>query len=120
MNKILNRFGLGFGLLALVIAGPLFLFLVTGTSLPLYLSWVVALSGATFVTFMVDKVNASRRGSFRAPEMLLHLLTLLGGFPGAWAGMVFGRHKTKHPVFWGVLGVSTVLHVGLIIWIYLL
>jgi uncharacterized membrane protein YsdA (DUF1294 family) len=52
----------------------------------------------------------------RAPEKLLHLLALLGGFPGGWAGMLLFRHKInrrEHRAIWFFLALGTVLHAGL-------
>jgi uncharacterized membrane protein YsdA (DUF1294 family) len=47
------------------------------------------------------------------PENLLHLLALLGGFPGAWAGMLLFHHKTnfrKQTAIWFFLILATLGH----------
>lgn len=45
-----------------------------------------------------DKVRA-RQGKRRTPEKSLWLAALVGGGPGAAAGMNIFRHKTKHAAF---------------------
>lgn len=45
---------------------------------------------------------AARRGARRVPESRLLLLGLLGGAPGALAGMLLFRHKTRQFRFWAV------------------
>jgi uncharacterized membrane protein YsdA (DUF1294 family) len=53
------------------------------------------------------------------PEIVLHGLALLGGFPGGWLGRAVFRHKTRKPAFIVVLIVSTVVHVAVIYWLFL-
>ena len=62
------------------------------------LLWVLALSLADFCLMGVDKRRA-RRGAWRVPEKTFFLLGLLGGAPGAVAGMWTFRHKTRHWYF---------------------
>jgi uncharacterized membrane protein YsdA (DUF1294 family) len=76
---------------------------------------VAAWSGAAFVLYLVDKVQALRRGP-RVPENVLHRLALAGGFPGAWAGMLAFRHKVRHRPFWLWLSAATALHACLVWW----
>lgn len=60
-------------------------------------------SAVSFALYGLDKA-AAVRGARRVPEATLHLLALLGGWPGALAGQLAFRHKTrKQPfrtVFW--------------------
>lgn len=58
---------------------------------------------------------AARRGARRVPEARLLLLGLLGGAPGALAGMLLFRHKTRQPRFWCVnlLGLTWLLAVAI-------
>ncbi|MCO8123780.1 DUF1294 domain-containing protein [Stieleria sp. TO1_6] len=39
--------------------------------------------------------SAARNGRWRTSEATLHLVELLGGWPGALVGQEFFRHKTK-------------------------
>lgn len=77
-----------------------------GHALLAYLGLVAVMSLWTFVAYGFDKRRAARGGR-RVPEQTLHLLALVGGWPGAFAGQRFFRHKTsKLPflvVFWAVV-----------------
>ncbi len=65
----------------------------------------------TFFVYGIDK-RAARRGRRRTPEATLHLLELLGGFPGAMVAQRVFRHKRGKVsyliVFWLIVG----LHVA--------
>lgn len=61
----------------------------------LVVGWVILLSLIAFVLMGVDKERARRR-AWRVPERTFFLLALLGGCPGAIAGMWLFRHKTRH------------------------
>lgn len=71
----------------------------------------VVLSVVLFALYGVDKA-AARKGSWRTPENTLHLLALLGGWPGALVAMRVFRHKTKkqpfRTVFWCTVVVNGV------------
>jgi uncharacterized membrane protein YsdA (DUF1294 family) len=82
--------------------------------LPLW--WLIA-GIVTFAYYGYDKAQA-RRGGWRVPESILHLLALAGGFLGGWAGMYAFRHKTREPIFKVVLGLATVLQLGLAFWLW--
>ncbi len=56
---------------------------------------VAALCLVSMITFAVyarDKRRA-RRGDWRIPEFNMHVLELLGGWPGAWVAQPYFRHK---------------------------
>ena len=76
----------------------------------LVLVWYAGVSAVTFVAYGVDK-RRSTRGTWRFPERRLHVLELLGGWPGGLAGQAVFRHKRRKlgylMVFWGIV----VLHV---------
>lgn len=61
------------------------------------------LSLITYVLYALDK-SAARGRRHRVPERTLHLLSLLGGWPGALLAQHMLRHKTAKPrflfVFW--------------------
>ena len=83
-----------------------------------YLIGNLATGVATFILYGIDKAQAKAfqgNAKNRVPENLLHLLALVGGYIGGWAGMFIFWHKVRKPVFWVVLTVSTVLHVGLML-----
>ncbi len=66
------------------------------------LLYILAINVVTFFYFGLDKLQA-QLGNSRTPEKLLWFLALLGGTPGALAGMHFFRHKTKKISFQLVL-----------------
>lgn len=75
-----------------------------------------ALSAVAFVLYGLDKA-AAERGARRTPEITLHLVSLLGGWPGALLGQRTFRHKTrKQPfraVFWGTVVINCLGLAGL-------
>lgn len=73
--------------------------------------------GASFVTFLVyahDK-SAARRNAWRTSEMVLHLLALACGWPGALLAQQFLRHKSIkeefRSVFWGTVALNVIAFV---------
>ncbi len=63
----------------------------------------LAVSALTFWMYARDKRRA-QAGEWRVPEAELHLLELAGGWPGAWLGQRWLRHKSSkgsyQVVFW--------------------
>lgn len=85
--------------------------------LPLWLPLVyVAMSVLTFFVYRADKRQAQSE-RWRVPEVRLHLLSLLGGWPGALVGMWAFRHKTRKASFLLVFSATVLAHVA--IWAYL-
>lgn len=60
--------------------------------------FLAILSTVTLAAYGWDKL-AARRGARRISEATLHLLALCGGWPGALAGQLLFRHKTRKPSF---------------------
>lgn len=65
----------------------------------------------TYGIYALDK-NAARRQRPRVPERLLHLLALLGGWPGALIAQQRLRHKTRKPAFQIVFWLTVLLHLA--------
>ena len=61
---------------------------------PWLLGWVLLSSLIAFVAHGRDK-RAARLGRRRTPERTLHLLELIGGWPGALVAMTVFHHKTR-------------------------
>ncbi len=78
-----------------------------------YVAAVAVTSLMTFAAYGLDKRRARRQGR-RIPERTLHLLALLGGWPGALAGQRVFRHKTQKLGFRVVFWLVVVLHVGVV------
>ena len=106
-----QRFGLLTVVLILVVGSAVYASVNTQWSA--YLAWIATLSIVTFVWYGYDKGQSKRDGQ-RVPESILHLLALLGGFPGAWLGRWIFRHKTHKGFFILVLVASTILHLFLV------
>jgi len=106
----------GFGVAAVLATAGLYWWLYQATTWNPYWIWIAALSLTTGVMFLLDKL-LSKTAETRIPELILHLFTLAGGFPGQLLGRVVARHKTnfrKHPSFAIVFIASLVIHVLLI------
>jgi len=80
-------------------------------------SWIIGVSLASFGTYGYDKSIAGR-GVTRVPEVVLHLLTAVGGTIGSFAGMQIFRHKTQKKsfqlVFWAIVVIQIVVIVLLL------
>lgn len=82
-------------------------------AIPLYVLLVVVMSLVTLVAYWLDKRRAAN-GSRRIPERTLHLLSVLGGWPGALIGQQQFRHKTQKLSFRIVFWLTVLLHVGIV------
>lgn len=72
---------------------------------------VALASVASFVAYAWDKRQARLR-RWRIAENRLHLLALLGGWPGAWLARRVLRHKTVKPAFRRVFWLTAALHLA--------
>lgn len=84
--------------------------LVYAGKLPLaVLEVYLAASLIAFAAYSWDK-SAARNQQWRIPENILHLLALIGGWPGALLAQQRLRHKTKKMpflvVFWGTMALN--------------
>lgn len=107
-----------YGILSIILVFAAYYVIIGLTGFGRYFTGNLALSAALFVLYGLDKLEAKRRGREarnRVPENLLHLLALLGGYLGGWAGMFIFWHKIRKPLFPIVLAASTVLHIGLML-----
>lgn len=86
--------------------------------LPFYVAWLFSLGLTTLIFFWADKQLAKvKQVAIRVPEHTLNLLTVAGGFAGAWIARGLFRHKTdirKHQAMFVVLILSTLVHCALI------
>jgi uncharacterized membrane protein YsdA (DUF1294 family) len=63
----------------------------------LEMSWLGLYYGASLITYGIyarDKA-AAQNSDRRTPELTLHLLSLVGGWPGALIAQALLRHKTR-------------------------
>lgn len=67
------------------------------------------LSVVALVLYRADK-RAAQRGAWRTRESTLHVVALLGGWPGALAARRLFRHKTRKQPFVAVLWLTVAAH----------
>lgn len=73
-----------------------------------------ALSTALFLVYGMDKW-AAKRGGARVAEFSLHLVALMGGWPGALLGQQIFRHKTAKPLFLRLTWAMAALNIALLL-----
>ena len=104
----------GPGLLLAVVVALGFLSAVAGLAvLDLVPAWVlvvdVVASVAAVASYGIDK-RAAGQGRWRTPERWLHLVALVGGWPGAYVAQKALRHKTRKQPFRTVFWCTAVLN----------
>jgi uncharacterized membrane protein YsdA (DUF1294 family)/cold shock CspA family protein len=97
-------------LLLLLLAPGRALWVLSGTVPFRYLAgYVAVIAGLTYAAYAWDKHRARTKG-WREPESLLHLLELLGGWPGAFVAQCRLRHKRTKVRFQIVFWLIVALH----------
>lgn len=67
-----------------------------------FILYFILMNGLGFGIMGYDKKRAKKK-AWRVPEKRLFGIAALGGAIGAWLGMRWFRHKTKHMAFvWGI------------------
>ena len=112
-NKRNDTFSILLSVSCLVIVSML---AVTGEiPLPL-LAIYLGCSIITFAAYAMDK-SAAKRDAWRTSESTLHLLSLLGGWPGAIFAQQKLRHKSKKQSFRFVFWITVILNCGVFAWL---
>lgn len=97
-----------------VLLGFAALYVVVGTYWPVS-PWIGVLyavsSAVTFLVYARDKA-AARAGRWRTKESTLHLLAVIGGWPGAIAAQRLLHHKNRKTSFQGVFWATVVVNVA--------
>ena len=88
------------------------------TVLIIILIWLGIMGIITFAAYGHDKRLAIKHKR-RTPEKALFRLDLLGGCIGGWLGMFFFHHKTRHPSFYIVQLIGSVLWGGVLVFVYI-
>ncbi|WP_418125582.1 DUF1294 domain-containing protein [Variovorax sp. 160MFSha2.1] len=83
----------------------------TGRIPPIALGVLLLLSLLTFFVYGFDK-NAAQAGRWRTEENTLHLLSLAGGWPGAWIAQRLFRHKVSKTNFMAVYWATVLAHLA--------
>jgi uncharacterized membrane protein YsdA (DUF1294 family) len=80
------------------------------------IAWYAIFSLTTYVVYAIDK-RAARKGRWRVPEAHLHLLALLGGWPGALIAQQTLRHKSVKRSFRFVCWITVMLNMVGLVWL---
>jgi uncharacterized membrane protein YsdA (DUF1294 family)/cold shock CspA family protein len=75
------------------------------------------LSVITFLAYAIDK-SAAKNDRWRTSESTLHLLALIGGWPGAAAAQNLLRHKSRKHEFREIFWITIVLNLGALVWLH--
>jgi uncharacterized membrane protein YsdA (DUF1294 family)/cold shock CspA family protein len=76
----------------------------------------VVMSGVALFMYGFDK-SAAQRGRRRTPENSLHIVALLGGWPGALLAQDLFRHKSSKAEFQAVFWTTVVVNCGALVWL---
>ena len=81
---------------------------------------LLVLSLLTFCVYWHDK-RAAQKGRWRTAEDTLHLLSLLGGWPGACLAHRVLRHKSRklafRVIYWATMATHCALLLGWLFWL---
>lgn len=80
---------------------------------------IAALSLITLVVYYLDKKAASRN-TRRIPETTLHVLSILGGWPGALLAQRVFRHKSGKAGFQLMFWMTVIANVSVFAWLWML
>jgi uncharacterized membrane protein YsdA (DUF1294 family) len=78
----------------------------------------LAASGASVIAYGVDK-SAAQSGRWRIAETTLHVLGLIGGWPGALIAQRMFHHKSRKASFQAVFLATVALNCGALLWYWL-
>ncbi len=70
----------------------------------------------TFGVYAVDK-SASKRRARRTPERTLHILGVMGGWPGALCARHWLRHKSTKRAFVRTFWITVTINVTVLVWL---
>ncbi|MUK44256.1 DUF1294 domain-containing protein [Aliivibrio fischeri] len=83
----------------------------------MFLVLYLGMSLLTYAMYAVDK-NAAKKGNWRTPENTLHVLSLLGGWPGALFAQNQFRHKSKKQPFKTILWITIFVNISAFAWTF--
>jgi uncharacterized membrane protein YsdA (DUF1294 family) len=95
------------------VAGAVFLGQLPFAVLGLYL----VASAVAFLVYARDK-SAAKKDQWRTNESTLHVLSLIGGWPGAFVAQKLLRHKSKKQSFRIVFWTTVVLNCIGLVWLF--
>ena len=74
-------------------------------------------SSAALIAYAIDK-SAAVHNRRRISEKTLHILALVGGWPGALAAQKLLRHKTVKQPFRRIFYITVVVNMGMLLWAF--
>jgi uncharacterized membrane protein YsdA (DUF1294 family)/cold shock CspA family protein len=77
----------------------------------------LATSLITFVAYAIDK-SAAKSGRWRTKESTLHLLSIIGGWPGAYFAQKKLRHKSNKREFKSIYWLTVFVNLGGFFWLH--
>lgn len=109
-----NAFGQSFILIFYVV---LLVSIYSGKLPLIFAGLYVLLSLVTFIAYAIDK-SAAQNGRWRTQESTLHILSLIGGWPGAFFAQNKLRHKSSKKEFKRIYNATVLLNLGTLIWFH--
>jgi uncharacterized membrane protein YsdA (DUF1294 family)/cold shock CspA family protein len=110
-----------YGGLPSVMAAGFLLFVVCAvlvSAIPVHILLLyLIVSTATFGAYALDK-SAAKRGAWRTSESTLHLLALVGGWPGALIAQNRLRHKSRKQSFRAVFWATVAINCSALVWLF--
>jgi uncharacterized membrane protein YsdA (DUF1294 family) len=88
-----------------------------GTLPPAVPAVYLVASMATIIAYRADKF-AAQTGAWRTPERTLHVLALMGGWPGALVAQRVLRHKSRKPFFQVAFWATVALNCAVLVWFW--
>jgi uncharacterized membrane protein YsdA (DUF1294 family) len=76
----------------------------------------LVLSLITLLVYFLDK-SAAKNKQWRISENTLHILALLGGWPGALLAQQLLRHKSKKVAFQRIFWLTFFVNCALLVWL---
>ena len=77
----------------------------------------VLMSCGSYIAYVLDKASAGKNLQ-RVPEATLHMMDMLGGWPGGLIGQQQMRHKTAKASFRVTFWITVMLNLGLFAWLW--
>ena len=71
----------------------------------------------TYIVYAMDK-SAAREKRWRTSENTLHVLSLIGGWPGALIAQEKLRHKSKKQSFRMIVWFMIFINIGIFFWFF--
>jgi len=110
-HKPMPRLAIGVSVLLASTAGSLFGMVPAVITLAYQI-----LSTLSYLMYTLDK-TAAGKGWQRTPEITLHTLDLLGGWPGALIAQQQARHKTVKTSFQVIFWMTVLFNIAAVVWL---